>query len=350
MIPQPPMSALQNLTPFAAACIPSMSRDDELLTLVVVAGRFLLPQPGTTRVEAPRIADEQPPVRFEDEYHGDPASSSLRHEGQSTYFRPGTDLYVVGHAWSPGGRAASQGAVAVRVGQYQKAAAVFGDRVWSPGVVSMSPTRPLPFTSIPLTYERCFGGFPSNPSRAIAEAADRNPVGRGLFASEREATGQPLPNFEDPTALIQGLSDRPHPCGFGPIARHWAPRRSFGGTYDQAWIEERMPLWPRDFDERFFCAASPGLCATPHLRGGEPVQLVGMSPDGAYDFSLPVVRLRARFELASSSIRRPLILDAVSFEPEDGSFTLVWRAFLVADPLTVGAVVVRPLEHWEVAQ
>ena len=40
------MSALENLTPFAATCIPSLSRNDELLTLVVVAGRFLLPQPG----------------------------------------------------------------------------------------------------------------------------------------------------------------------------------------------------------------------------------------------------------------------------------------------------------------
>ena len=138
-------------------------------------------------------------------------------------------------------------------------------------------------------------------------------------------------------------------CGFGPVARHWLPRRAFAGTYDQAWLDRRIPLWPRDLDERFFCAASPGLCAVPYLVGGEPVRIVGMSPDGAYELVLPRVRLAARFELGSSSVRKSLVLDSVSFEPEASAFTMVWRTSVAADPLTVGGVIVRMLEPWEEA-
>ncbi|MCA9699712.1 MAG: DUF2169 domain-containing protein, partial [Myxococcales bacterium] len=236
-----------------------------------------------------------------------------------------------------------------QVGAWQKAAVVFGERVWGQGITGASPTAPLPFTSLPLIYERCFGGSPSDPSRALAALAQQNPVGRGLFAGEREAIGQPLPNFEDPLAPLQSLRDRPRPCGFGPVARHWQPRRSFAGTYDQAWVEQRIPFWPRDFDERFFCAAAPGLHAAPHLQGGEAVRIIGMAPDGAHEFVLPSLRLRARFEVPGATLRKQLILDAVSLEPDSGTFTLIWRTQIVADPLRVSAAVVRLLEPWEPA-
>ena len=343
------MSALENLTPFAAACIPSMSRNDEQLTLLIVAGCFVLPRPGVPSNDAPAIADEQPPVRLADEHTGDPAGSSLLHEGQSAYLRHGTDIYLNGTAWAPMGRPAPQSMVALQVGAWQKAAVVFGERVWGQGITGASPTAPLPFTSLPLIYERCFGGSPSDPSRALAELAQQNPVGRGLFAGEREAIGQPLPNFEDPLAPLQSLRDRPRPCGFGPVARHWQPRRSFAGTYDQAWVEQRIPFWPRDFDERFFCAAAPGLHAAPHLQGGEAVRIVGMAPDGAHEFVLPSLRLRARFEVPGATLRKQLVLDAVSLEPDSGTFTLIWRTQIVADPLRVSAAVVRLLEPWEAA-
>jgi hypothetical protein len=331
------MSALDNLTPFAATCMPSQSRRDEPLTLVVVAGRFRLPTPGHALAHAPAIHDEQLPVRLADEHTGDPATSSLRHEGQSAYVRPGTDIYLGGLAWAPGGRPAAQSLVGLRVGACQKAAVVLGERVWTQGFAGVAPSAPLPFVSLPLVDERCFGG----------PLSDHNPFGRGLFERERDAIGQLLPNIEHPQALLQSLRDRPRPWTFGPLARHVRPRRDFAGTYDRAWLDRRIPLWPHDLDERFFCAAAPGLCAQPHLVGGEPVRIVGMSPDGAYEFVLPRLRPCARFEGPEGRVRRPLILDAVSFEPETASFTLVWRAFVIADPLRVERVVVRLLEPWE---
>ncbi|MFO7562309.1 MAG: DUF2169 domain-containing protein [Enhygromyxa sp.] len=328
------MPRLINLTRFAAACIPSLSKHDEALAVAIVSGTFPLPAPGQASAELTRELEDQPPVRLADVYVGAPERSSLLHEGQSTYFRPGTDIYLTGAAWAPGGRATTDSFVAVRVGAYHKQAMVIGDRVWRAG---LQPSQPAPFVSLPLVYERAFGG----------PGSDFNPVGRGLYGSRREAAGQPLPNFEDPRARVDGPSSRVAACGFGPIARHWQPRRAFAGTYDDQWVETRAPLWPRDFDERLFCAASPGLCATPHLVGGEPVQIAGMSPDGLYSFALPRPRLRARLDTGARLERRTMVLDAVSLEPSAGVLTMIWRACFVADPLAPGELLIRALEPWE---
>lgn len=344
------MSDLLNLTPFAAVCVPSLSRNDELLTLIVVAGRFALPQPGTLFIQTPPIAADQEDVRFADEYRGAAGSSSLLYEGQSSYTRPCTDIYLEGRAWAPQGRAVTRSVVSLLVGRCQKAAVVFGDRVWKRGILGLSQSDPQPFESLPLVYERCFGGWPEHPDRSTLEAAEHNPVGCGLYSSASEAVDRPLPNIEDPAAVLGSVKDRPRPCGFGPIARHWRPRRTFAGTYEKDWIAERAPLWPTDLDDIFFAAAAPGLQAFPHLQGGERVQLSGVSPAGPYEFLLPQYRLQARFELQSSSVWKSLIMDAVLFEPEKSSFTLYWRAYLVADPLMVGTVAVRALDSWEVAR
>lgn len=340
------MAELVNLTPFAATCLPSMSRDDEQLTLLVVSGRFVLPPAGVRTVAAPALALEQGEVPLADEHTAVPEASSLRREGQAVYTRPGTDVYLVGHAWAPGGRPATRSVVALGVGPCQKGAVVFGDRVWSQGM-TVGPGRPQPFTKLPLLYERCFGGAIERATGALALASEHNPVGRGLFANERDAVGQLMPNFEDPTALLDSPSQRPRPCGFGPVARHWRPRRDFAGTYDQLWMDSRLPLWPKDMDERFFLAAAPGLQARPHLRGGEAVRVVGMHPDGDFVLALPRLRLRARFEQGKGSVRRPLVLDAVEIDTDAGTLTMTWRASLVSDPLAVSAVVVRTLDDWE---
>ncbi len=65
-----------------------------------------------------------------------------------------------------------------------------------------APGSPRPFASMPIVYERAFGG----------PAVEDNPVGTGAVP------GSALPNVVDP--------QNPHrPAGFGPIARHWGPRR-----------------------------------------------------------------------------------------------------------------------------
>jgi hypothetical protein len=84
-------------------------------------------------------------------------------------------------------------------------------------------------------------------------------------------------------------------------------------------------------DERLFCAASPGLCAIPHLSGGELVVLAGLSPDGPLRFHLPAWRLQASFEFRSKVERRPMVLDAIALDSDSRTLTMIWRASMVAN-------------------
>src|SRR5947199_300693 len=79
-------------------------------------------------------------------------------------------------------------------------------------------SSPAPFAKLPLRYERCFGGADPGRPDDPATADPRNPVGRGFYADNAAAIGQPLPNVEHVKARIESRRDRPAPCGFGPIA------------------------------------------------------------------------------------------------------------------------------------
>ncbi len=328
-------------TPFAVTSLPSLSRAGEELAVVVASARYDWPR---LRDDPPTLAEDQPPPQLGDRYHGDPASSSLRWEGQSTYHRPATDIYVSGHAWTPGGRPAPHTEVYVMVGPYERRAVVFGDRVWVQAGTELGPSRPAAFDRIPLIYERSFGGVPPEASPPVLELAAHNPVGRGLYRQARHARGQPLPNIEDPAQPLRRFGDRPRPHGFGPIARHWLPRRQVAGTDDQAWLDARAPLWPADMDERLFCAASPGASVTPHLRGGELVVAVGLTPDGPARFCLPQIELEASFEFRRRVERRPMVLDAIDLDGDARSVTLIWRASVVAGPELLELLATRVAE------
>lgn len=335
------MPNLENLSGFGAADLLSIDREGRALLVLCVAARFVLPRGGKPFTGELPPAEEQPPPPIADEYFGELGTSSLKYEGQTAYVRPGTDIYVLGQAHAAGGRRTSALRVEVQVGRSRKEALVIGDRVWKRSLVGVTMSEPAPFVSMPLLYERAFGG--KDP---------RNPVGRGLYENARSAADQPAPNFEDPKAPVQSLQDRPRPMGFGPIARSWKPRLDYAGTYDARWVEERAPLWPLDFDERFFCAAAEGLTTPRHLEGGEPVHLVGLSPQGPIDCSIPRRRIKVRAVFRDRVETRMMVLDAVQLEPDDQRLTLIWRTTIPAGRALRDheVTVVRALEPWETAE
>ncbi|WP_224366122.1 DUF2169 family type VI secretion system accessory protein [Hyalangium versicolor] len=343
------MPNLENLTRFSAVDLPSMNKEGEELLVICVAGRFDLPPAGRPLNEPPKPSEEQRPPVMEDVYWGEPGTSSLRYEGQTAYTRPGTDIYVSGHAWAPGGKPVSEMLAAVKVGPCQKGIRVFGTRVWYRGALGLKASAPRPFESMPLRYERSFGGAAQTTGKEPPASEPRNPVGLGFYGSAKEAIEQPLPNLEDPLHLMRSPTERVQPTGFGPIARGWQPRLGFAGTYNEAWVENRAPLWPRDFDPRFFLAASPGLVASPGLKGGEPVVLSGFSPDGQIAFPLPHHRLMVKTVFRHRVDRREMELDAVLLESEERALTLIWRTTVPTHrELTQHeSSIVRELESWE---
>jgi hypothetical protein len=307
---------LDNRTRFAVDDFLLWDRQGCEVLVTCVAGRFELPPAGRPTPQPLSVSEEQRPPPPADVYWGAPERSSLRVEGQRVYTRPGTDVYVSGHAWAPRGRAAREGLVGVRVGACRKVARVWGPRVWRRGVLGVTPSAAEAFEKVPLRWELGAGGA-SEPA---------NPVGCGLYASASAAVDQPLPRLEDPEQLLENPTLRVAPVGFGPVARHWQPRRAYAGTYDARWVESRAPLWPEDFDERFFQAAAPGLNAAEGLRGGEAVVLEGLHPDGRREFLLPCVHLRVEGRFRRRVETRALTLDAVHLEGDDGTVTLLWRA------------------------
>lgn len=336
------MGPIENISRYGFGCLPNVDRHGEEILVVAVAARFALPQPGRIHHGELEPSNEQPPPHFADVHWGDPASTSLRYEGLNSYTRPATDIYINGSAWARGGRPVEQMDVEARVGPCQARARVFGDRVWVHALGSLRASPPVAFERMPLLWERAFGGGSVDAGARGFEP--RNPIGVGI----QHAADAPLPNLEDPRALISEPWSRPDPVGFGAIARHWRPRVDFAGTYDDRWTRTRAPLWPDDFDERFFVAAAPGLSVRPHLRGGESVMLAGMHPNGAFGFRLPTVRLACKSVFFGRVERHAMRLDAVWLEPDEMSVTLGFRC-------TVGFgrggdhryTVIRELEPWE---
>lgn len=344
---------IDNLTPFSAECLPFMNAANEDTVLVVVAGRFALPNPADGFHEGELLVHpDQRPVPLCDVYTGQPGRSSLYWEGQASCARPGTDIYLHGHAQAPRGVPVTDLDISIRVGQMERRAQVFGDRVWRRGLWGLRPSEPTPFVQMPLCYERCLGGWFPQASTRDATAIERNPVGCGLYASAREAEGQPLPNLEDPQALIRSPEDRPLPQGFGPLARGWMPRRRFSGRFDSKWQAEQAPLWPTDTDAQFFSAAAPGMFCTPHLVGGEEVSLLGLHSEGPLRFRLPSYMLVSKLRFAGYTLRQLLRLEAIMFELHQSSLTMIWRANLPLRQslLALRACIVRVVAQWEQCQ
>lgn len=168
----------------------------------------------------------------------------------------------------------------VQVGPVDRTLRVFGTRVWEQTLLGgLAPSAPLPFESVPVKWELAFGGADfSDPKRPLEEP--RNPAGTGLVRDASELLHKAVPQIEDPRDLLTSARSRPAPAGLGAIARHWAPRRAYAGTYDEAWKRDRMPLPPLDLDARFHQCAPPEMVAPAPLRGGEPVFVENMSEGG----------------------------------------------------------------------
>jgi hypothetical protein len=324
------MADFDNETPFAALAMPSSDRDGLDLLLVVVAAQFELPEPGYDDSRLRLSATQELPPMTE-EYIGEPGRSSIRRDGQSAFTKPGTDIHICGHACAPHGQAVSRMDVNIRVGPCAVDLRVQGDRVWlRTATLGVRPSDPSLFVRMPLVWERAYGGVArsSNPQRPAFEG--RNPIGCGFETDPDAAIDRPLPNIEDPRHLLERVADRPGPIGVGAIARDWHPRVTYAGTYDEAWKRKRAPLWPVDFDERFFCSAPGYLQASPHLSGGEPVVLQGLHPEGPIGFRLPMLRLATISRFVDRTVRSTPVLDGVMIDTAANRLTMYFRTAVAA--------------------
>jgi hypothetical protein len=289
--------------------------------IVAVKGTFLVGADDRLRL-APKQADVCAAPRF----LGDPKTSSLLHDSDLTLAKPKSDVLLLGHAYAPGGKPARQVDVSLRVGSLVKALRIFGDRYWRVGLLGLKLCDPEPFRSMPLTYERAFGG--RDPAEPELRWDGRNPAGRGYaFAPDRLA-GWHAPNVEYPAEPTVSPRQRPPPAGYGPIACHWEPRLRFGGTYDATWEEERQPLVPEDFDDRFFQSAPDDQQYSGFLRGGERVELYNLTPSGVLAFALPRITLGFETFFSGERALHRAHIQTLILTPDVPGFQIVWQTQL----------------------
>ncbi len=316
---------IRNNTPFIAAQTVFLDKSAAENLVVVLKGTWTISDRGELKT-----AEEQDPIHPADKFHGDPVATSIKDAAEMDPPKLSTDAFLIGSAIAtrPGTRRAE---VRFRVGDREKVATVTGNRRWLRGVSGVSASDPEPFEAIPLIWENCFGGqdlTPENPAHHASEP--RNPVGRGFRGKHSRAPweGELLPNVEHPAEQFQTLGQQVTPLGFGPIGRNWQPRVSYAGTYDQKWMEERMPLLPLDFDDRFHHAAPPDLVMPGFFRGGEWVDVVGCTPNGRVFFQLPQFEPQVRVLVAGQEQDITLPCNTVTVDTNRMRLTLLWKGML----------------------
>ena len=303
--------ALDNRTPFSARTFMVLDGEGQEVTLVVLKATFTNAGGGPMR-----IADEQVPVAIQDEARGDPAHSSLRAEVDVALHKPAVDVLVEAHAHAPKGQPVEAVEVELGVADLRKRLVVHGDRVWSHG----HPSRGRPFRTMPLVYERAFGG------RTERDQDLRNAVGIGFQGarSADPAVVSEIANIEYPGAPIRARHDDYPVAGFGLLGRSWQPRIAWAGTYDGRWFDERWPLRPLDYDPRHDQAA-PVDQRSATLVGGERGYTLNLSPAGLWRFEVPRLVVPIHVLRRDASFRARPRIDTLWLEPARERLVLTCR-------------------------
>lgn len=310
---------LINRTPYEMERVVVFDRDGRETLMVIIKGSFDYVN------GASRVSKDQTPIVVTDEYYADPAESSIKIATDFLPTRKSTGVTLSGHAVVVGGKTRQMN-IGIRVGGLLQKAVVFGDRVGYKNV-----NNPAPFERMQLSWENAYGGLDVSHEESKHHAAhSANPVGKGFIAkkSTLDLDNVALPNIEDPQHLIRGPFDKPAPVGLGPIPPFWEARSKYAGTYDDAWLKERSPLLPDDFDERFLQAAPSQLTADGYLKGNERCDLIGLSEKGHIRFDINAKGPTVGVRFAKKGLRSKPVLESLHFDTDAQQFFITWKSMI----------------------
>jgi uncharacterized protein YjbI with pentapeptide repeats len=292
---------------------------DSLTATFIVKGSFSLRPDG----EVEKLPEDDHPHLDGDAPWDDDPARGLRRASDFAPFKPGTDLLVAAHCYTPGRRPEPSVPVSFSVGGFRKTALIVGDRMMLRDVSGPILTDPVPFRSMSLDWSRAYGG-PSFPRNPLGRGADENAVIDGRVV-------RLAPNIQ---SLDRRGAESLHtlaPVGFGPLSPEWPQRFSRIGTFDASWLAERWPWYPADFDWRYFNAAPPDQYLDGiYLKGDEPLEFVNLHPEHAVLRSrLAGVRVRCFYRRRRGTeldfVEVPLRLDTLFADLDVGQVHLTWR-------------------------
>ena len=319
---------LINSTVFPAMTFDHWDLDQREQSVVIVKATIHRESDGWT------WRQEQPPIRLEDRFGGDPATSALLEEQEIAPRKPATDLTLRAIAHAPGQKPMEDWPVEITIPERM----TYGFHVRGPSqwrrhwLRGWRLDRPSAVRTVRIAYDLAYGGSVEDDEGTLA-THEYNPAGCGHVTDKLLHAGDPVPAPQIgllPELLRQDISDPMAVHGFGPIARTWLPRRGHAGTYDEAWLATRHPHLPDDFDPRYWNSAPGPLQFDPHLRGDEEVRLRNLHPGKPdYRLRLPGVAPRGLLTPTNAAIEFTLdtvMLDIASPLESEHSATLIWRA------------------------
>lgn len=369
---------LRNYTPFPNLRFYGEFPNGDQFGVVLVKGTFGIRATGHLIV-----ADEQAAILQDDRNCGPVNASSVYIPSDIVPNKPSTDVIVSAVAKAPGGKALQSwkcgisipGELAIR-----KELRVTGPRRWEPvwldrgreriGVPSNRKyaqfkqwrlTEPEPTLSVPVRYEKAFGGVLTKPQGTDddgtqlppqIEAYENNPVGCGWIDEKYTPSTEPLaaPQVESVLDPIHDPYKKYQAEGFGAIPPAWLPRRPKGGTYDQNWLDTVWPNWPDDYDFGFHNSAHPDLILKGYLKGDETIQLWGFDGSTAIrQVTLPNLALVAEQILLDGTVRAvrmnldTLMIDISDDDPDEHRVFLSWRINYDADAVIAIALLGEPV-------
>jgi hypothetical protein len=249
-------------------------------------------------------------------------------EAELPFMKGGVDLFLFGAARTPEAAPATKLEVAVEVGKFTRRALVSGNRIWLKNASSgFRPSAAAKFVAMPLTLANAFGGRDVWDGLEVPWA--ENPDGKGYVIAAEDVEGKPLPNLEEPGALVAAWSDRPPVCGFGFCSRANAARFRSGVVLDEK--EQRIV----DITPRYFNLAYAPMVA-PAANAGDRVTVTGMRHEGPLVFDVPAAPFDLHLRFGNKEVVRTPTVDGIGIEVDERRLFVSYRfAF---------RYVVRPLE------
>lgn len=289
-----------------------------------------------------------------DTHFGDPMNTSVQYEFDFVPFKLATDVVLNGHAYAPEGTTTFELSASLAVDNVVRSVCVIGDRTahYRAGALPIFGD-PVPFTRMPIRYERAFGGVDTRSDPKLPAAYGRNHLGRGFAIRNAPEVVErlKLPNIEHPTDRLTPerlccghfvhMDELPAPQGFGWCMKGWRPRLLLAGIMPadaalarelrqayrqvvsphQRAMYDQTELPPMDF--RFFNGASSGL-VLPYLRGDETIWTRHLTPGGELHFALPGEEPRVTVDVGSGAETPAVRLHTVMIQLDEGEVDLVW--------------------------
>jgi len=324
----------RNYTPFVPLTFESLDVNQNPFQVVILRGSF------TIIPNAPlKPSPDQQPLVTTDKFYGEPNTSSVRFESDLAPYKPNSDIIINAHAHAPEGKASPQWLVSVQVGTLHKRLLITGARYWNYHFMrGWNISAPEPCTQVPIQYEYAYGGQWQHEQQT--GVYEHNPLGKGYVNLKYWDKSQPIPApcVMSPDDPVTELGKNYKPEGLSALTKSWLPRRQYGGTYDEQWLNQRHPKLPQEFNYAYYNCAHPDLIYAGYLHGDESVVLTQLHPQHqTLRFTLPGYRIGLLLRYLNGSMAfAQVVLDTLHVEVPTQRAYLVWRGqFDVGEPVRV---------------